>query len=108
MGRDDHPAFDSEVELDGSSLEGVLYLRNTGLKLHRLGQLDAQAARAVDDGCKASCVDWYGNARPIFSGNRILALLGYELVEGRMGRGGIHETDRVNYAPVRGMPARRR
>ena len=31
----------------------------------------------------ASCVDWYGNARPIFLGDRMFALLGYELVEGR-------------------------
>ena len=34
-----------------------------------------------DDGCQASCVDWYGNARPIFLPERMLALMGYELVE---------------------------
>ena len=27
-------------------------------------------------------MDWYGNARPIFIGDRTFALLGYELVEG--------------------------
>ena len=33
-------------------------------------------------------MDWYGNARPIFLGTRVLALMGYELVEGRLlGRG---------------------
>ena len=39
--------------------------------------------RATTD-CRASCVDWYGNARPVFLGDRVFALLGYELVEGRL------------------------
>lgn len=63
------------------------------------GRLDADPGRASDDGCVASCVDWYGNARPIFMGNRLFALMGYELVEGRMANGAIHEVDRVNFAP---------
>jgi hypothetical protein len=49
-------------------------------------------------------VDWYGNARPIFIGDRVYALLGYELVEGRLQGDGITELRRVNYAP----PARTR
>jgi hypothetical protein len=36
------------------------------------------------------------NVRPIFLGNRIFALLGYELVEGRMTRGSIRETGRTS------------
>lgn len=32
--------------------------------------------------CEASCVDWYGAARPFFIGERIYSLMGYELVEG--------------------------
>ena len=62
------------------------------------GRLDADPARAVDDACVASCVDWYGNARPIFIGNRVFALMGYELVEGRLASGAIHEVERVNFA----------
>ena len=32
--------------------------------------------RACDhDGCRASCMDWYGNARPIFAKGRIFALM---------------------------------
>ena len=29
-----------------------------------------------------SCVDWYGNSRPLFIRDRIFALMGYEIVEG--------------------------
>ncbi len=66
------------------------------------GELAARPRGAVDDGCQASCVDWYGNARPIFLGSRILALLGYELVEGRLAQGGVvQEVARINFAPGR-------
>jgi hypothetical protein len=34
-----------------------------------------------EDTCASSCVDWYGNTRPIFLGTRIFALMGHELVE---------------------------
>jgi hypothetical protein len=49
-------------------------------------------------------VDWYGNARPIFLGERVFALLGYELVEGRIeaaaeGEERIQESRRVSFAP---------
>lgn len=46
--------------------------------------------------CKVSCVDWYGNSRPIFTGGRIFALLGTELVEGLMERGRIAELARLD------------
>ena len=31
--------------------------------------------------CETSCVDWYGNTRPIFLGDRVFALMGSEIVE---------------------------
>ena len=43
-------------------------------------------------------MDWYGNARPIFIGDRVFALLGYELVEGSFTDGRIRER-RVDFAP---------
>jgi hypothetical protein len=54
-----------------------------------------------DDGCKASCVDWYGNARPIFLRGRTFALMGYEIVEGELGYDSITETRRISFAPRR-------
>lgn len=52
-----------------------------------------------DDPCEASCVDWYGNARPIFVDGRIFALLGYELVEGELRDGRMVERRRISFAP---------
>jgi hypothetical protein len=54
----------------------------------------------------ASCVDWYGNARPIFLGDRIFALMGYELVEGRSTRGRIAELRRVDFTPREALARR--
>ena len=83
----------------------VLFLRHRSLGLKPVGELrSAQTSAAHDDQCQASCVDWYGNARPIFLGERVFALLGYELVEGRMSWRGwpgerIEELRRVSFAP---------
>ena len=52
-----------------------------------------------EDSCVSSCTDWYGNARPIFLGDRIFALMGYELVEGRMVDGKIVERRRIDFSP---------
>jgi hypothetical protein len=54
--------------------------------------------------CEVSCVDWYGNSRPVFTGGRVFALLGTELVEGRMARGRIEELARLD---LTASPARR-
>ncbi len=37
--------------------------------------------------CETSCVDWYGNTRPIFLRDRAFALMGSELVELEIGEG---------------------
>jgi hypothetical protein len=91
----------------------VLFLRNRDLSFTALGQLRAGEGTVRDDGCKASCVDWYGNARPIFLGDRVLALMGYDIVEGRIETAGwrfaqspdtpfheqIVERRRISFAP---------
>jgi hypothetical protein len=77
----------------------ILFLRNRPSRFEELGELDARADGSADDGCRASCVDWYGNARPLFLRGRIFALLGYEIVEGRLDGGAIHEARRISYAP---------
>ena len=46
--------------------------------------------------CEVSCVDWYGNARPIFTGGRYLALMNSELVEGELADGKIREIRRID------------
>jgi hypothetical protein len=79
----------------------ILFLRNDSLQFREVGELGAQSEKASDDHCRASCVDWYGNARPLFLRGRVFALLGYEIVEGTIDDGRIKEMRRVNYAPGR-------
>jgi len=81
------------------SSAAILFLRNESLQFKPIGELGAQAEKAVDDNCRASCIDWYGNARPLFLHDRVFALLGYELVEGKLENGNLSELRRINYAP---------
>ncbi len=76
----------------------ILFLRNDSLSFKELGELESKPNNP-DDKCRASCVDWYGNARPLFIRGRVFALLGYEIVEGSLTSNGISETRRINYAP---------
>ncbi|MCU0650138.1 MAG: beta-propeller domain-containing protein, partial [Gemmatimonadaceae bacterium] len=48
--------------------------------------------------CVASCVDWYGNSRPIFLGTRLLGLLGDEIVEGMRHDGRVVVRRRITFA----------
>ncbi|HEX8904426.1 MAG TPA: beta-propeller domain-containing protein, partial [Longimicrobiaceae bacterium] len=77
----------------------VLFLRNRAFRLRELGDLAASATGSADDACRVSCVDWYGNARPIFLRGRVFALLGYEIVEGREAEGQMRELRRITFAP---------
>ena len=78
----------------------ILFVKNESLHFEEAGELSAKPEKAKDDGCRASCVDWYGNTRPLFVRGRIIALLGYELVEGKLSDDGrVRELRRVSYAP---------
>jgi len=83
------------------SSAAILFLRNESLHFEEAGELAARSDKAVNDACRASCVDWYGNARPLFVHGRVLALLGYEIVEGALDEGRMRELRRVSYAPQR-------
>ena len=74
----------------------VLFLNVENLGFRKLGGLGSDPNTPQDDRCTVSCVDWYGNARPIFYKGRVFALLGYELVEGDISRGRVREVDRTN------------
>src|SRR6185369_15845539 len=77
----------------------ILFLRNDSLQFREVGELGSHPYKEMDDQCRASCVDWYGNSRPLFLRGRVFALLGYEIVEGRLDDGRMHELRRINYAP---------
>jgi hypothetical protein len=89
------PGFEHLFE----SSAAVLFLRNESLSLTELGELDARPESAADDECRASCMNWYGNARPLFLCSCVFALLGYELVEAALDGGRFVETRRFSYAP---------
>ena len=88
---------------DSAAIE---FLRTDGASFVPAGRLEASgvAGNSAADGCVASCTDWYGNARPIFAGSRLFALLGYELVEGDEANL-ITERKRVDFTP-RPAPSR--
>ena len=76
----------------------VLFLDVDGLRFAKLGALESGRGDQ-DDHCVVSCVDWYGNARPIFYRGRIFALMGYELVEGSIDKGRMREIGRTSFLP---------
>lgn len=82
----------------------VVFLRNHDGLFGEVGRLFARPVNDENDddadSCLASCVDWYGNARPIFMSERVFALLGYELVEGVMRGGKLSEKSRTTFAPL--------
>ena len=80
----------------------IAFLRREDRMLSPAGELASRAApddEDASDNCQASCVDWYGNARPIFIGDRIFALMGYEIVEGRLIGEEIEEVRRIDFTP---------
>jgi hypothetical protein len=74
----------------------ILFLQVRDRQFTEVGSLVARNEH-VQDRCIASCTDWYGNARPIFWRGRVMALLGYELVEGELSGGRLTESRRVHF-----------
>jgi hypothetical protein len=112
-------AYNAAIEPDGSGIMGVPTIENTEesgrwvyrseasdvsfLSLDATGQLDRlgelksrEKSEHPSYKCEVSCVDWYGNTRPIFIDNRVFALTATEMVEGRVERGTIREIRRIN------------
>lgn len=76
---------------------------NRANRLAPAGELLAtQNAQDPSYSCEVSCVDWYGNSRALFIGNRVFALSATELIEGALQNGRIADRGRLNLsAPVR-------
>ena len=85
--------------VEGSA--SLVFVKNHAFDFQAMGELEASALKSNDDACKASCVDWYGNARPIFWHGRVFALMGYEIVEGKIDGAKILERRRTTFAPNR-------
>jgi hypothetical protein len=113
-------AFNARPEADGSALMGVPTVPRSNdaqrwwfrsgasdlsfVSLGPDGRLSAAGdlLRGEETGagyeCEVSCIDWYGNSRPIFTGGRIFALTGTELIEGRLDGRQVRELRRLDIA----------
>ena len=125
-------AFNASVDADGAGLMGLPTVQLRGgsgrwwwnseasdvsfMSLDAEGRIAALGELASNPeaehpsySCEVSCVDWYGNSRPIFARGRIFALSGTELIEGKVQNGRIAERGRVNLTapPPRARIARR-
>ncbi len=47
-----------------------MFVSNHDLLLAESSTLAADPDGVADDRCRVSCTDWYGNARPVFIGQR--------------------------------------
>lgn len=76
---------------------GIHFFRtDKGLVISTAGHLSNDpTAEDPDYQCEVSCIDWYGNARPIFFDGRVFALMGSELVEGESLAGDVVELYRI-------------
>ncbi len=71
--------------------------RNAAGQLGAAGELLAvQNAQHPSYRCEVSCVDWYGNTRALFIGQRVFALSATELIEGDLSGDRIGERRRLN------------
>lgn len=90
-------------DLSFLTVTGAGALRDAGEIKTRSGSEEGDANDAEDRAkdangysCEVSCVDWYGNSRPIFTDGRIFGLMGTEIVEARLGASGIEEISRLD------------
>ena len=126
-------AFNAMAQEDGSGIFGIPTLDTTDYLTRRYDDraIDVQFITAsagldlasadklaghpeseqpkTDYECEVSCIDWYGNARPIFFRERIFALIGQEFVEGALSDGRVGEIGRVylTSAPAHPRPTLR-
>ena len=120
-------AFNSLIEADGSGVMGLPTVRaetvssraawrssasdlsflkvDSGGRLRPVGELERRFDYGDGDDvgipgykCEVSCIDWYGNSRPIFTDGRVFALTGTEMIEGRIYGDEIMELQRLNIA----------
>ena len=74
------PLKDMRVRANQAYLVIILLSR----VITKLGALKADPASATDDQCKVSCVDWYGNARPVFMSRNVQVLDAREVGSGHL------------------------
>ena len=64
----------------GSGISNIAFFAVSG-EGRMEGYGAVSSSEESEGACETSCIDWYGNTRPIFLGERIFALMGSELAE---------------------------
>ena len=91
---------DSTHWVTGST--SVVFARTTPRGFAKLGSLSITPGAPESDSLEVQSGwfdDWYGNARGFFVGDRIFALIGYELIEAQLFGGRLVERRRINFMP---------
>jgi hypothetical protein len=74
------------------------YFALHGARLTPIGRIELHDQ--TPPACHESCYDWYGAARVFFVGDRLFALSGITMAEGRLGPEGVERVRRVDLVPV--------
>jgi len=91
---------DSTHWVTGST--NVVFVRTSPRGFLKVGSLSIKPGSPESDSLEVQSGwfdDWYGNTRGIFVGERVFALIGYELIEARMVDGRLVERQRINFMP---------
>lgn len=92
-----HKPYGGRLPWRSSQSELSFLTRDADGQLMSVGELGQPFGEEHPDyDCEVSCVDWYGNSRPVFLNGRVFALVGTELVEGHLVGQEIRELARVN------------
>jgi hypothetical protein len=97
-GSDRYPWWSEDSDLSFLQFDSAGALTDLGaIAGQREGRTKAWEAKPQEAyECEVSCIDWYGNARPIFIEDRIFALMGTELVEAKVETGTMRPVIRLD------------
>ncbi len=84
----------TEEDMPKSELDWFRYEGGSLTQAGRLSVVQSHPARGY--ACEVSCIDWYGETRPIFTGGRIFGLMGTELVEAVLEGGQVKARTRLD------------
>ncbi len=86
---------DADPDAEYDAVSDLLLMDMSANRLRQLGLVDMASSARPEPDCELSCVDWYGNARVFFIGERIFALSADQLVELRLRGNALQEVARI-------------
>ncbi|MBF0492118.1 MAG: beta-propeller domain-containing protein [Deltaproteobacteria bacterium] len=74
--------YPTTVFWQGNSAAQLSFFNIVDEKIQTAGVFSVQSSLNNENTCTTSCIDWYGNTRPIFLEDQVLGLMGDQLVIG--------------------------